>query len=119
MRFLTDKESMKIIVSILVFLSSISSAAEEKRYDDGSYYNDDYIHDEDLQDTKVKEPSDTYNPNEGNAFGAPEIEKPKPKKPKKKRKPASLFKEVHVGGQVGDFKEVGGGHNSIHSRGSK
>lgn len=94
---------MKIALPVLVFLFSISLLARQNRYDDGSYYNDDYIHDEDtINNTSVPEPTDTYNP----AEMPPEPVQKKVAPLKKKRKPASMFHEVNTSGKVKGFTNI-------------
>lgn len=122
----TDKYSMKTAIATLIFLYTISSAAQNARYNDGSYYNDDYIHNGQIaqdipmvnnhqapnQGVMVGEPD----PN-GNKFPRKKFDFPKPKK----RKPAGGFQEVKPrAGSVGSFKEVGGGsEEQSDSLGSK
>lgn len=92
---------MKMILSAFIFLFSIASPAGANRYDDGSYYNDDYIHEEEMvNDVKVSEPSDTYTPEA--------VEAPKKVVPikKKRRKPAGGFQEVQSGGRVKGFRNI-------------
>ncbi|MES2769409.1 MAG: hypothetical protein V4596_09715 [Bdellovibrionota bacterium] len=109
---------MKIIVSIFIFLYSISSGAQSnvrgQSHNDGSYYNDDYIHNDGLL---VQPKIPTAQP----AIPVLSIhEAPKRKAgPIKSRRPAGGFKEVKAGGRAGDFIEVGEDNLSPASRGSK
>jgi len=116
---------MKTVITALIFLYTISSAAQNARYKDGSYFNDDYIHGGQMvpleppvdkryyppqQSVMVGEPD----PN-GNRFSHKNLPKPK------KRKPAGGFLEVKSSsGSIGTFKEVGGGSSDqSDSLGSK
>lgn len=112
---------MRIVLSVLIFLFSIVSFAGANRYDDGSYYNDDYINDEDsVSSTKVELPPVIYAP--------PIVRTPKKiVRPiiKKRRKPSNTFQEVHTDGRVNSFIDIRGDklersyHDSDSSLGSK
>lgn len=111
---------MKIALPALIFLFSIAAFAGANRYDDGSYYNDDYISAEDpVSSTKVELPPIIY---------APRIIRTPRKIVRpiiKKRRPANTFQEVHAGGRMNGFKDVTiegagpGSNDSDSSLGSK
>lgn len=111
---------MKIVITILAFLYSTSSAARDVQFDDGSYYNDDYIHGDGIAPGTPKSMANPiYSPvpsvavGEPNPNGGAKFPKQTPKFPRKKRRPAGGFLEVHSnGGSVGTFREVGGGTNA-------
>ena len=93
---------------------SINSIAQI-HYEDGSYYNDDYIYKE---PPKSKSPAALFD--NTNPIVAPEL--PKPSKPivrarKPKPRPGG-FVEIRTGGQAGDFRDVGGS-TSTQSFGTK
>lgn len=108
---------MKVVITTLIFLYSISSAAQSVLYNDGSYYNDDYIHNGNIM-PEVPAPKE-YRPTSPVAV-IDKIERPRAQK-SPRRKPAGGFYEVKSsGGSVGTFKEIGGGvDEQTDSRGSK
>ena len=111
---------MKTVITTLIFLYTISSAAQSMRYNDGSYYNDDYIRNGSIM-PDVPTANNYRTPSQGVMVGEPDpnghqFPRKKFKLPKQKRKPSGGFQEVKSSdGSVGSFKEVGGGESSDQS----
>lgn len=120
---------MKTIFMVLVFLYSLSAAAQVAP--DGSYVNDDLIRPDRPAPATLgpRPPSDVPHPDllpyGGNgpsiAVGEPNPNGPKfPKKLKTKKRKPSGFQPVTAGGQGSDFKDINAGGEIDHSsNGSK
>jgi hypothetical protein len=107
---------IKLLILILVVIFSINSLAQI-RYEDGSYYNDDYIY---KDQPATRSPVSLFdNTNPPIVHEAPTQELPKPSeshiRPKRPKKQPGGFVEVEVGGSRGDFQEIRDGE--IPSRG--
>lgn len=110
----------KLLIFILMLIFSLNSLAQAVRYEDGSYYNDDYIYPETPMRSGVSLFDNT------NPHPVPKNQIPVPvtggalASKKFKKKPSNGFQEVRTGGRVGDFKEVGSeNENTTYSRGVK
>lgn len=99
------RKLMLALTVLFVFVGNAYSQNRHQTFEDGSYFNDDYMYEEDLVNkVQVETPSDIYEPEVEMARPLPISKKPF-KKPR--RRPSSTFQEVNTSrGHGGDFHNI-------------